>query len=77
LPWVNVPIGLLAVPLVLGRLDESFGRLGPIVGGTIVLGSLFADVLFFPQLLGRSGSRDDGQARVLTTPLWSSAEVNR
>jgi EmrB/QacA subfamily drug resistance transporter len=24
--WVNVPIGLLAIPLVLGRLDESFGR---------------------------------------------------
>jgi EmrB/QacA subfamily drug resistance transporter len=24
--WVNVPIGLLAIPLVLGRLDESFGE---------------------------------------------------
>ena len=24
--WVNVPIGLLAIPLVLGRLDESFGK---------------------------------------------------
>src|ERR1700722_20004652 len=24
--WVNVPFGLLAIPLVLGRLDESFGK---------------------------------------------------
>jgi MFS family permease len=24
--WVNVPIGLLAIPLVLARLDESFGK---------------------------------------------------
>ena len=24
--WVNVPIGLLAIPLVLRRLDESFGK---------------------------------------------------
>jgi EmrB/QacA subfamily drug resistance transporter len=24
--WVNVPIGLLAIPLVLGKLDESFGK---------------------------------------------------
>jgi EmrB/QacA subfamily drug resistance transporter len=24
--WVNVPIGLIAIPLVLSRLDESFGK---------------------------------------------------
>ncbi|HEY6776694.1 MAG TPA: MFS transporter [Thermoleophilaceae bacterium] len=24
--WINVPIGLLAIPFVLGKMDESFGR---------------------------------------------------
>jgi EmrB/QacA subfamily drug resistance transporter len=70
--WVNVPIGLLAIPFVLSRLDESFGKqvaldipgVGLITGGAFgvvwglvrgnsagwgsaeVLGSLIAGALF-------------------------------
>jgi EmrB/QacA subfamily drug resistance transporter len=36
--WVNVPIGLLAIPLVLGRLDESFGeRVGLDIPGVALI----------------------------------------
>lgn len=36
--WVNVPIGLIAIPLVLGRIDESFGPRTPLdIGGLLLV----------------------------------------
>src|ERR671931_440889 len=43
--WLNVPIGLVAVPLVLRRMDESFGGNAAGWGSIEVLGSLVAGAL--------------------------------
>jgi EmrB/QacA subfamily drug resistance transporter len=144
--WVNVPIGLLAIPLVQGRLDESFGErvgldipgvalitaaafgfvwglvqgnsagwgsvqvVGSLVAGALsaaafvrwelrarepmlpmrffrsrtftagnaaiffVLGSLFADVFFFPQLL-QAGLHYDVLQTGLRLMVWTSTFI--
>ena len=140
--WVNVPIGLLAIPLVLARLDESFGNrvaldipgvalitaaafgvvwglvrgnaagwgsaevIGSLIAGTVlaiafvrwelrarepmlpmrffrsrtftagnaaiffVLGSLFSEVFFFPQLL-QAGLHYDALQTGLRLMVWT------
>jgi EmrB/QacA subfamily drug resistance transporter len=36
--WLNVPIGLLVIPLVLGRIEESFGPRTPLdIGGLLLV----------------------------------------
>ena len=36
--WINVPIGLIAIPLVLGRIPESFGPLTHLdIGGLLLV----------------------------------------
>ena len=144
--WVNVPIGLIAIPFVLRRLDESFGKrvaldfpgvalitaaafgvvwglvrgnssgwgsaevVGSLVAGAVfafafvrwelrtpepmlpmsffrsrtfsagnaaiffVLGSLFADVFFFPQLLQTSLGYDPLQAG-LRLMVWTATFI--
>ncbi len=144
--WINVPIGLLAIPLVLGRLDESFGKrvaldipgvalitgaafglvwglvrgnsagwgsaevVGSLIAGALlavafvrwelrarepmlpmsffrsrtftagnaaiffVLGSLFADVFFFPQLL-QTGLHYDVLQTGLRLMVWTSTFI--
>ncbi|AKU17451.1 DHA2 family efflux MFS transporter permease subunit [Luteipulveratus mongoliensis] len=60
--WINVPVGMLAVPLVLWVLDESFGRrsrldvLGVLLGGAGIFAGVWAIV----------HGNDDG---------WTSASV--
>jgi EmrB/QacA subfamily drug resistance transporter len=144
--WVNVPIGLLAIPFVLRRLDESFGKrvaldvpgvalvtvaafgvvwglvrgnsagwgspavLGSLIAGALlavgfvrwelrtpdpmlpmgffrsrtftagnaaiffVLGSLFSDVFFFPQLL-QTGLHYDPLQAGLRLMVWTSTFI--
>jgi EmrB/QacA subfamily drug resistance transporter len=144
--WINVPIGLLAIPLVLRRLDESFGKrvaldipgvvlitaaafalvwglvrgnstgwgsaevVGSLIAGALfavafvrwelrarepmlpmsffrsrtftagnaaiffVLGSLFADVFFFPQLL-QTGLHYDVLQTGLRLMVWTSTFI--
>ncbi|HEX4564787.1 MAG TPA: MFS transporter, partial [Solirubrobacteraceae bacterium] len=61
--WVNVPIGLLAIPLVLTRIDESFGRRVAldIPGVALITGS----ALGFVWGLVRGNSAGWGSAEVL------------
>jgi EmrB/QacA subfamily drug resistance transporter len=144
--WINVPIGLLAIPLVLRRLDESFGKrvaldipgvglitaaafglvwglvrgnstgwgsvevVGSLIAGALlgvafvrwelrarepmlpmsffrsrtftagnaaiffVLGSLFSDVFFFPQLL-QTGLHYDSLQTGLRLMVWTSTFI--
>jgi EmrB/QacA subfamily drug resistance transporter len=65
--WINVPIGLLAIPLVLGRIEESFGpntRLDP---GGIVLAT--GGALGIVWGLVRGNSAGWGSPEVVTAVL--------
>jgi MFS family permease len=60
--WVNVPIGLLAIPLVLARLDESFGKRTPLDIPGVALITMAAFALVWGLVRGNSAG-------------WGSAEV--
>jgi EmrB/QacA subfamily drug resistance transporter len=61
--WVNVPIGLLAIPLVLTRIDESFGRRVALDGPGVVL--ITGTALGIVWGLVRGNSAGWGSAEVL------------
>lgn len=59
--WINVPIGLVAVPLVLLRVPESRGRAAALdVGGLVLVGGA-AFALVWGLLRGNSAGWTDGE----------------
>ncbi|RMI33438.1 DHA2 family efflux MFS transporter permease subunit [Nocardia stercoris] len=58
--WLNVPIGVLAVPLVLGRVTESVGPARPIDVGGVVLSGLGVLGLVWGLARGNTAGWTDG-----------------